>query len=278
MVLFFKKADNGYLAVDAEKKFDAQDIEKLTWLFSGAEFVDVEKVSGWFIGPRREMITPWSTNAVEITQNMSLKGIRRIEEYFAAKGKDSEHDPMLQRVYDGLDQSIFTIDKKPDPIVYIDDLAAYNQQEGLALCQQEMDYLNGVSKKIGRKLTDSEVFGFSQVNSEHCRHKIFGGLFVIDGEEKESSLFQMIKKTSSENPNKIVSAYKDNVAFNDGPVIEQFATEIRHLQRTEVLELEEGFSKGQKGSSAMPHKKNPDVFENTLAARPVGAIRTTLMR
>ncbi len=223
MVLFFKKADNGYLAVDAEKKFDAQDIEKLTWLFSGAEFVDVEKVSGWFIGPRREMITPWSTNAVEITQNMSLKGIRRIEEYFAAKGKDSEHDPMLQRVYDGLDQSIFTIDKKPDPIVYIDDLAAYNQQEGLALSQQEMDYLNGVSKKIGRKLTDSEVFGFSQVNSEHCRHKIFGGLFVIDGEEKESSLFQMIKKTSSENPNKIVSAYKDNVAFNDGPVIEQFA-------------------------------------------------------
>ena len=223
MVLFFKKADAGYIAVDADQKFGAQDLEKLTWLFSGAEFVDEKNIAGWFIGPRREMITPWSTNAVEITQNMALKGIRRIEEYFACKGKDSEHDPMLQRVYNGLDQTIFTIDKKPDPIVYIEDLAAYNQQEGLALSQQEMDYLNSVSEKIGRKLTDSEVFGFSQVNSEHCRHKIFGGLFIIDGEEKESSLFQMIKKTSAENPNKIVSAYKDNVAFNEGPEIEQFA-------------------------------------------------------
>ncbi len=223
MVLFFKKADAGFIAVDADQKFGDQDIEKLTWLFSGAEFTDKTSVEGWFIGPRREMITPWSTNAVEITQNMSLKGIRRIEEYFAAKGKDSEHDPMLQRVYDGLDQTIFTIDKKPDPIVYIDDLAAYNQKEGLALSQQEMEYLNGVSEKIGRKLTDSEVFGFSQVNSEHCRHKIFNGLFVIDGVEKESSLFKLIKKTSEKNPNKIVSAYKDNVAFNEGPEIEQFA-------------------------------------------------------
>jgi len=61
------------------------------------------------------------------------------------------------------------------------------------------------------------------VNSEHCRHKIFGGTFIIDGEEKESSLFNLIKKTSAENPNKLVSAYKDNVAFNEGPVIEQFA-------------------------------------------------------
>lgn len=223
MVLFFKKADAGFIAVDADQKFGEQDIEKLTWLFSGAEFTDKTSVEGWFIGPRREMITPWSTNAVEITQNMALKGIRRIEEYFAAKGKDSEHDPMLQRVYNGLDQTIFTIDKKPDPIVYIDDLAAYNQKEGLALSQQEMEYLNGVSEKIGRKLTDSEVFGFSQVNSEHCRHKIFNGLFIIDGEEKESSLFKLIKKTSEKNPNKIVSAYKDNVAFNEGPVIEQFA-------------------------------------------------------
>jgi phosphoribosylformylglycinamidine synthase len=223
MVLFFKKADAGYIAVDADQKFNAQDIEKLTWLFSDAEFVDIQSVDGWFIGPRREMITPWSTNAVEITQNMSLKGIRRIEEYFAAKGQDSEHDPMLQRIYNGLDQAIFTIDKQPDPVVYIEDLASYNQQEGLALSQQEMDYLNGVSEKIGRKLTDSEVFGFSQVNSEHCRHKIFNGLFVIDGEEKESSLFKLIKKTSEKNPNKIVSAYKDNVAFNDGPEIEQFA-------------------------------------------------------
>ena len=168
------------------------------------------------------MITPWSTCAVEITQNMGISGITRIEEYFPAQ-HDTTYDPMLQRMYDRLDQTIFSIDKKPEPIIYIDDIAAYNEQEGLALSPEEVDYLNGVSAKMNRKLTDSEVFGFSQVNSEHCRHKIFNGKFVIDGEEMESSLFQLIKKTAKVNPNGLVSAYKDNVAFTTGPVIEQFA-------------------------------------------------------
>ena len=86
-----------------------------------------------------------------------------------------------------------------------------------------MAYLEGVATKIGRKLTDSEVFGFSQVNSEHCRHKIFNGTFVIDGEEQPTSLFKMIKETSKQFPNDIVSAYKDNVAFIKGPKVEQFA-------------------------------------------------------
>lgn len=188
------------------------------------------QIEGNFIGPRREMITPWSTNAVEITQNMGITGILRIEKFrqvsFAEKDKDSEvYDPMLERVYSKLDQHIFTIDKTPDPIIYIDDIAAYNEKEGLALSEEEIAYLNEVAKKIGRKLTDSEVFGFSQVNSEHCRHKIFNGKFIIDGEEKEMSLFQLIKKTSKENPNFLISAYKDNVAFNQGPEIQQFSPE-----------------------------------------------------
>ena len=130
---------------------------------------------------------------------------------------------MLQRIYNGLTQDIFKISKQPDPIVYIEDIETYNKQEGLALSEDEVVYLNEVSQKLNRKLTDSEVYGFAQVNSEHCRHKIFGGVFVIDGEEKESSLFNLIKKTSAENPNRLVSAYKDNVAFNEGPVVEQFA-------------------------------------------------------
>ena len=214
MILFFKSPTETVLAVEAQHAFAPEDINKLVWLFSNAAPVDNETLDGWFVGPRREMITPWSTNAVEITQNMGLEGISRIEEYFPVASGEAEHDPMLQRIYNGLDQKIFTIDKQPDPIVYIDDLDAYNQQEGLALSAEEIAYLKEVSEKIGRKLTDSEVFGFSQVNSEHCRHKIFGGTFIIDGEEKESSLFALIKKTSAENPNKLVSAYKDNVAFN----------------------------------------------------------------
>ena len=223
MISFFKKEDSSVVAVGTQQPLTPQDIEKLTWAFSGAKYIKDSEIEGWFVGPRREMITPWSTNAVEITQNMGIKGIERIEEYFAAKGADSEHDKMLQRIYNKLDQNIFTIDKQPDPIVYIDDIKSYNEQEGLALSQQEMDYLDSVAAKLGRKLTDSEVFGFSQVNSEHCRHKIFGGEFIIDGEKKESSLFQLIKNTSKENPNDIVSAYTDNVAFKEGPVIEQFA-------------------------------------------------------
>ncbi len=225
MIHFFQTSDRHVYAVQSNRQLTDTDTQKLTWLFSGAQALSEPSLQGTFIGPRREMITPWSTNAVEITQNMGIDGILRIEEYVpvTADSNESGFDPMLQRKYDGLAQDLFTIDKQPDPIVYIDDIAAYNDQEGLALSKEEIDYLNSVGRKLGRKLTDSEVFGFSQVNSEHCRHKIFGGKFIIDGEEKESSLFGLIKKTSAENPNKLVSAYKDNVAFNEGPVIEQFA-------------------------------------------------------
>jgi phosphoribosylformylglycinamidine synthase len=222
MILFFQSPDKTIFAVETASDFLQEDISKLVWLFGGAVQVHAGHVAGQYVGPRREMITPWSTNAVEITQNMGIAGISRIEEYFPV-ANDAGYDPMLQRIYDGLDQDVFTVFRQPDPVISIDDIAAYNAQEGLALSDEEVRYLNGVSEKTGRKLTDSEVFGFSQVNSEHCRHKIFGGTFVIDGEEKESSLFELIKKTSAENPNKLVSAYKDNVAFVDGPAIEQFA-------------------------------------------------------
>ena len=221
MILFFRTPENKIYAVQSLNLSD-DDINKLIWLFGEAELLSEDKITGKFIGPRREMITPWSTNAVEITQNMAIRGILRMEEFFPVLDKD-DHDPMLQRIYTELNQEIFTINKQPEAIRHIDDIALYNQQEGLALSEDEIEYLNSISEKIGRKLTDSEVFGFSQVNSEHCRHKIFNGQFVIDGEEKELSLFKLIKKTSEDNPNDLVSAYKDNVAFNQGPVIEQFS-------------------------------------------------------
>ena len=223
MILFFKSSTQTVLAVETATTFSNEDVQKLIWLFSQATPLQSETLEGWYVGPRREMITPWSTNAVEITQNMGISGILRIEEYFPVASGNAEHDPMLQRIYNGLTQDIFKISKQPDPIVYIEDIETYNKQEGLALSEDEVVYLNEVSQKLNRKLTDSEVYGFAQVNSEHCRHKIFGGVFVIDGEEKESSLFNLIKKTSAENPNRLVSAYKDNVAFNEGPVVEQFA-------------------------------------------------------
>ena len=223
MILFFSTQQKSIIATEVDHQLTQDEINELCWLYGNAELVEGETMSGWFVGPRREMITPWSTNAVEITQNMSLKGISRIEEYFPVASEDADHDPMLQRMYNGLDQKIFTINLQPEPIKYVDNLEEYNEQEGLALSPEEIAYLHKIEEQNGRPLTDSEIFGFAQINSEHCRHKIFGGTFIIDGEEKESSLFAMIKKTTQENPNRILSAYKDNVAFAQGPVVEQFA-------------------------------------------------------
>ena len=222
-IFFFRTPQQSVIATQADHTLTQEEIDKLCWLYGGATIIDAQSLEGSFIGPRREMITPWSTNAVEITQNMSLHGIARIEEYFPVDNAEADYDPMLQRLYKGLNQNIFTVDIKPAPIQQIEDLEAYNESEGLALSPAEIEYLHGVEKQLGRKLTDSEVFGFAQINSEHCRHKIFGGSFIIDGEEKPSSLFSLIKKTTQENPHKIISAYKDNVAFAEGPVVEQFA-------------------------------------------------------
>jgi phosphoribosylformylglycinamidine synthase len=223
MIIFFHAQGNNYIAVSAKETLSGENINKLVWLFGEAEKVGNNAIDGWFVGPRKEMLTPWSTNAVEITQNMGIVGIDRIEEYIKVDNEHARFDPMLQHLYHNLDQSIFSIDRKPEPIINIDNIAAYNEKEGLALSSEEIEYLNSVSELLGRPLTDSEVFGFSQVNSEHCRHKIFNGTFIIDGEEKELSLFKLIKKTTATNQNSIVSAYKDNCSFAEGPVVEQFA-------------------------------------------------------
>ena len=228
MILFFGDVSRQIITLKVDNTLSQRDIDKLQWLFGDAAVLASSKISGRYIGPRKTMITPWSTNAVEITQNMGIEGILRIEKYTPAQDGQS-HDPMVTQLYDGLDQDLFAIDIEADPIVPIEDIAAYNEKEGLALSPEEIGYLIDVSDRIGRPLTDSEVFGFSQVNSEHCRHKIFNGQFIIDGEEMPSSLFKLIKETSKQHPNTIVSAYKDNVAFIDGTEVTQFAPVNGHI-------------------------------------------------
>ena len=222
-IYFFQTPQQSVIATEVDHQLSEQEQQQLCWLYGDATLLDATALEGTFIGPRREMITPWSTNAVEITQNMGMQGISRIEEYFPTESEEPSFDEMLQRKYNGLDQRIFTVNIQPEPIKHVENLEEYNEQEGLALSPEEIEYLHGLERQNGRPLTDSEIFGFAQINSEHCRHKIFGGTFIIDGKEMESSLFQMIKKTTQENPNKILSAYKDNVAFAQGPVVEQFA-------------------------------------------------------
>jgi phosphoribosylformylglycinamidine synthase len=223
MIYFFSNKSNTVFAVQLERTLTSADISKLTWLFGGAELQKESILTDFYTGPRAAMVTPWSTNAVEITQNMDIQGIIRIEEFSPVAADFNGFDPMLFQKYAELNQDLYTINLQPEAILEIEDVAAYNQQEGLSLSEEEVNYLNGLAEKLGRKLTDSEVFGFSQVNSEHCRHKIFNGTFVIDGEEQPTSLFKLIRKTSAENPNGIVSAYKDNVAFVKGPRVQQFA-------------------------------------------------------
>ncbi|MDE1206776.1 phosphoribosylformylglycinamidine synthase [Tenacibaculum larymnensis] len=223
MIHFFGNVNSKIFAVQTTEELTSETISKLTWLFGNQPKINAASLDAFFVGPRAAMITPWSTNAVEITQNMGISGIIRIEEFEAVTDDFSDFDPMISQKFSGLNQETFTINIQPEPILEIDDIAAYNEQEGLALSDEEIAYLEEVAAKIGRKLTDSEVFGFSQVNSEHCRHKIFNGTFVIDGEEMPTSLFKLIKETSKQNPNDIVSAYKDNVAFVKGPKVEQFA-------------------------------------------------------
>ncbi len=223
MIHFFGDTATKIFAVQTEQEITTENIKKLTWLFGSQPKINTASLDAFFVGPRAAMITPWSTNATEITQNMGIVGIQRIEEFKAVTEDFSDYDPMLLQKYKNLDQEIFTINIVPEPILEIDDIGSYNQKEGLALSDDEVEYLEGLSMKLGRKLTDSEVFGFSQVNSEHCRHKIFNGTFVIDGKEMPSSLFKLIKKTSEVHPNGIISAYKDNVAFLKGPKVVQFA-------------------------------------------------------
>ena len=223
MISFFRSNSGNVYALESQQTLSSENLRALTWLFSGAEALKETSLEGYYVGPRKEMITPWSTNAIEIIQNMNIEGVIRLEEYFPVKGEDATYDPMLQVLYCGLNQELFHVNLEPEEIKYITDVKAYNEAEGLALSPEEITYLEQLSERLGRPLSDSELFGFSQVNSEHCRHKIFGGTFIIDGEERASSLFAMIKETSQQNPGLLVSAYKDNVAFVAGPKVEQFA-------------------------------------------------------
>ncbi|MDM9630590.1 phosphoribosylformylglycinamidine synthase [Robiginitalea aurantiaca] len=223
MIHFFGDSQSTVYALSSATELDAPTIEKLSWLFGNQPKLNSASIDAFFIGPRAAMVTPWSTNATEITQNMGISGITRIESYRSVQSGDTDFDQMLFEKYERLDQDLFDVAHKPEGVEEIHDISAYNLQEGLALSDEEVGYLQELSERLGRPLTDSEVFGFSQVNSEHCRHKIFNGTFIIDGAEKTDSLFKLIRKTSQAHPNEIVSAYKDNVAFIKGPEAVQFA-------------------------------------------------------
>ena len=217
MKLLFGRSTEFFL-VESSDNLGTEQIGLLQWMLQ-AEKIESTAIEGLFVGPRREMVTPWSTNACDIAANMGVDSVTRVERFRLSLEEETPYfDQMTQALYRGLSVESLSFDSEREPLQRISDIRAYNEAEGLALSEEEVVFLEDVCKKLGRDLSDAELFGFAQINSEHCRHKIFNGTFVIDGKEMDESLFSLIKKTSRAlNSDLLVSAYKDNVAFYSGP-------------------------------------------------------------
>ncbi|WP_419224782.1 phosphoribosylformylglycinamidine synthase [Acinetobacter sp. A2] len=181
------------------------------------------------VTPRVGTISPWSSKATDIFANCNTP-VHRLERgvLFTLKGisavsnevKQVLHDRMTESVFNHIDDAaaLFT-ETEPKPLNSIDilgegksALVKANSEFGFALSDEEIDYLTDAFIKLGRNPHDIELMMFAQANSEHCRHKIFGSEWTIDGEVQPLSLFQMIKNTYKESPTDVLSAYKDNAS------------------------------------------------------------------
>lgn len=183
--------------------------------------------------PRPGTISPWSTKATDIAHNVGLAMVNRIERGIAYHIEgDFEptillevlHDRMVEVMYSSLDdaEELFA-EHDPKPLLYVDildggriALEAANAELGLALADDEIGYLVESFKTLQRNPTDVELMMFAQANSEHCRHKIFNASWTIDGEEKDISLFKMIKNTYELGGQDVLSAYADNASVITG--------------------------------------------------------------
>lgn len=132
MIHFFGNQNSKVFAVQATKELSTETISKLTWLFGDQPKIAQASLDAFFVGPRAAMITPWSTNAVEITQNMGISDIIRIEEFTSTPEDFKDYDPMISEKFSSLNQDIFKIDIQPEAILNIENISEYNQQEGLS--------------------------------------------------------------------------------------------------------------------------------------------------
>ncbi len=200
----------------------------------------------FIVAPRIGTISPWSSKATDIAWNCDLAAIERIERVIAfnvvvrggrALNADEKeavagvlHDRMTESVLPGFAAAgeLFR-HFAPKPLATVDVLQGgktalieANGAFGLALSDDEIDYLLDIFTRAGRNPTDVELVMFAQANSEHCRHKIFNASWVIDGEQKEKTLFGMIRETHAANPQGTVMAYADNASIIEGATIPRF--------------------------------------------------------
>jgi phosphoribosylformylglycinamidine synthase len=176
-----------------------------------------------YVLPRLGTKSPWSSKALDILRLCDLSQIERIERGITYSLNQLTYDRMTESVlyhFDDLQQCFN--EQSPKPLQTIDDLNQANQTLGLALSATDIEYLSAVFKELKRNPTDAELMMFAQVNSEHCRHKIFKSEFIIDGQTMEKSLFDMIRNTYQAHPDSVLSAYKDNAAVMKGNLAARF--------------------------------------------------------
>ena len=201
--------------LQTEVVLSAKQLRHIGHVLQASEVESLPKGSRW-IGPRAGMTSPWSTHVREIlSSNLSVGGILYVER-FVLQTKGMSPDPLLEACYTHAQLSDLGMrDPDPEPLREIEDIADYVQREGLDLSAAEIQYLCGLARAEKRCLTDAEIFGFAQVNSEHCRHHTFRARFVCGGKTL-SSPFALIKRTTETHPNEVLSAYTDNVALLRG--------------------------------------------------------------
>lgn len=195
------------------------------------------------VTPRPGTISPWSSKATDIAHNCDLPQVKRLERgmafYLQATSlTETQWQQLAALLHDRMMETVFTdfaeaeqlfAHHEPQPLQSVDVLGAgrvaleeANRKLGLALADDEIDYLLTAFERLGRNPNDIELYMFAQANSEHCRHKIFNADWIIDGEKQPKSLFKMIKNTFEKTPDYVLSAYKDNAAVMEGSAVGRF--------------------------------------------------------
>lgn len=225
--------------VHASRELTKAEEERLASLLTyGDAAEDVRADLAFMVVPRLGTISPWASKATDIVKNCGIEGVLRVErgtvyslalkapltQEEAAQAAGVLHDRMTESVVarDFPAENLFVeLEGRPMATVALVEegrpaLERANVEMGLALSPDEIDYLTDAFTKIGRNPTDVELMMFAQANSEHCRHKIFNARWTVDGEEREETLFGMIRRTHKMAPQGTITAYADNAAIFEG--------------------------------------------------------------
>ena len=223
--------------VATDRPLDSGETALLARLLDYGEPAAGAKGTLFLVVPRIGTISPWSSKATDIARNCGLAGVRRIERGIAysltgtipaqqrAALAAPLHDRMTETVLANIEDAdaLFAhVPPRPLGHVPLASLEQANARLGLALADDEIAYLRDAYRALGRDPTDAELTMFAQANSEHCRHKIFNADWIVDGEQRNASLFAMIRHTHAANPQGTVLAYSDNSAIMEGAEARRF--------------------------------------------------------